>query len=278
MAGEEMAQAGAEDQQEKEDFEEFLILKGLAPKTIEQRMIYFRIFPKNISLTEKVVRNFLFEHSGNNAKAFVGSYLEFKGIRDIPLPTQTGRKKQRLITIIPKDEFSLLRHELYKRHFKYGLMVDLTYHCGLRREEVCSIQPRWFDLDNYEIGKSCRLKVIGKGDKERIVVVPSDLMEDVFQYITSEVEAFRLGMDDPLFKIGTHWWWEVLTQMSERVLGKRYKPHELRHTRATDWLRSGVRIEKVQKRLGHASIQTTQRYLHLDQEEVAQDWEEDLKK
>lgn len=262
--------------QEADEYQEYLIIKGLMDRTIKEYMIYYKIFTNKFEMSQQGVRNYLASHNGNVARAFIRSYMQFKGVRDIELPVKTGSKKSRIQNLMPPDEYERLRQVLYKRQYRFGLMLDLTYLCALRRDEVCNIRPNWFMLDNYKLGESCRLKIIGKRNKERIVVVPADIMQRVFRYIESENNKYELGWDDKLFKIGPRWWWEVLTRESERVLRKRYKPHELRHTRSYLWRKEGKTIDQVQKRLGHSSISTTQRYWHIDPEEIAEDWEKDL--
>lgn len=263
---------------QEEQFVEYMTLARLADRTIREYQIYYRIFPHSIPLTEEVVWAFLNAHKGNIARAFVKLYLQFKKVRDIDIPKRRGAQKTRLYNLISEDEYRKLRRALYERNIKYGLMFDLSFWCGLRREEVCTIEPSWIILEEYQEGKPLRIKIIGKRNKERIAVVPPDVAGLLLRYIKEKFNALELGNKDRLFGIGAHYWWEVLTDMSFRVLGKRYKPHELRHTRATIWLKDGVDLIKIQKRLGHANLSTTERYTHITTEEVATDWEDELKK
>lgn len=261
---------------EAEKFEKELIRRGLSEKTIQQYMIRFRLIPKDIPLTEQVLYDFLDNYSGSVVRAFVKIYAEFHNLRDFKLPRRTGRKPSRLVNIMTEPEYEKLRLAMYKRNVKWGLMLDLTYWCGLRREEVCNIQVSWFVFDDYQEGKSCRLKIIGKGNKERLVIVPAWLMPTILEYMSFRAEKDAIGEHDHLFGTGVNYWWRVFTLMSKRILGKHYKPHELRHTRTVLWRRSGVTIDQVSKRLGHTSIATTQRYWNLDPEEVAKEWEEEV--
>lgn len=261
---------------EAEKFEKELMRRGLGEKTIKEYMIRWRLIPKDVPLTDQILYDFLDQYSGSIARAFAKIYAEVHGLESFKPPRRTGRKKQRLINIMSEEEYDKLRGALYKRNVKWGLMLDLSYWCGLRREEVCNLQVSWFVFDEFEEGKSCRLKIIGKGDKERLVIVPSWLMPTLLQFMQHRAEHDDLAETERLFGVGTYWWWDVFSSECQKVLGKRYKPHELRHTRTVLWRRSGVPIDKVSKRLGHTSIATTQRYWNLDPEEVAKDWEEEV--
>lgn len=261
---------------EEESFQKELMRRGLSDRTIREYMIRFRLIPKDIPLTEQVLYDFLDNYSGSIARAFVKIYADVNGLTSFRLPRRTGRRKQRLINIMPENEYEELRNALYARNIKWGLMLDLSYWCALRREEVCNIQISWFQLDEWEEGKSCRLKIIGKGNKERLVIVPAWLMPTILQFMHHRAEQDAISEQDHLFGVGVYYWWEVFNKMSLRVLKKQYKPHELRHTRTVLWRRQGVPIDKVSKRLGHTSIATTQRYWNLDPEEVAKDWEEEV--
>lgn len=260
----------------EEQFEKELIRRGLSEKTIQQYMRRWRTFPKDVPLTEQVLYDYLDTYSGVIARAFVKIYAEVHGVTTFRLPRRTGRKKQRLINIMTEEEYDKLRSALYARNVKWGLMFDLSYWCGLRREEVCNIAISWFVLDEWQEGKSCRLKIIGKGNKERLVIVPGWLMPTILQFMQHRATHDAIAEHDRLFGVGTYYWWEVFSDTCKKVLGKAYKPHELRHTRTVMWRRAGVTIDQVSKRLGHTSIATTQRYWNLDPEEVAKDWEEEV--
>lgn len=266
-----MIQENAEEQFEKE-----LIRRGLSEKTIQQYMRRWRTMPKDKPLSDQVLYDYLDLYSGAIARAFVKIYAEVNGMPNFRLPRRTGRKPQRLINIMTEEEYDKLRTAMYQRNVKWGLMLDLSYWCGLRREEVCNIQIKWFILDEYAEGKSCRLKIIGKGNKERLVIVPAWLMPTLLQYMHHRAENDAINEQSPLFGVGTYWWWEVFSGECKKVLGKQYKPHELRHTRTVLWRRQGVTIDQVSKRLGHTSIATTQRYWNLDPLEVAEAWEEEV--
>lgn len=260
---------------EEEKFEKELVRRGLGDKTIQKYMRELKHIPKNVPITEALLYEYLDHHPGSVARAFIKILAEANRIKGFILPRRTGRKPTRLVNIMTEEEYDKLRIELYKRNQKFGLMFDLSYWCGLRREEVCSIAVDWFVFEGYAEGKSCRLKIIGKGNKQRLVIVPGWLMPSILKYMAYRADKNGMSEREPLFACGVSYWWYVFTLMSKRHLGKHYKPHELRHTRTVLWRRSGVPIDVVSKRLGHTSIATTQRYWNMDPEEVAKGWEDE---
>jgi integrase/recombinase XerC len=110
-------------------------------------------------------------------------------------------------------------------------------------------------------------KVMGKGRKERIVPVGSKAVESLKVYLEKRA---ALNGEDPLFVNSRG---ERLTARSVGRLVKKYtkssgifrkvSPHSLRHTFATHLLDAGADIREIQEMLGHASLSTTQRYIHL---------------
>jgi integrase/recombinase XerC len=262
---------------EEERFLKELLRKGLADRTIREYMIRFKSFPKDVPLTEQVLYDYLDQHSGSIAHAFVKIYADIHNLKDFKLPVRTGRKPQRIPKIMTEEEYRKLRIAMYKRNVKYGLLTDISYCAGLRREEATNLTYNNFMFDQWEgRGKPCRIKFIGKGNKERIAPVPAWLMDTLIRYLDFMNENYALGENEPIFKIKAETWGQKFTEMSERILGKKYTTHHLRHTRTVLWRKAGVTIDQVSKRLGHSSISTTQRYWNLDMSEVLDTWEKEL--
>lgn len=136
-------------------------------------------------------------------------------------------------------------------------MASLLFGCGLRVSELTDVRPNDFH------GKA--LLVRGKGSRERMVPVPRRVAEAV----AAHVQAEDLGPGDRLFPLtrqGVH--------HRCRVWGRRAKvrrplaPHQLRHAFATALVEGGADLRTVQALLGHASIRTTQVYLHTGTERL----------
>jgi len=142
-----------------------------------------------------------------------------------------------------------------------GAILELLYSSGLRVGELVGLNLNRLDLDLAIV------KVMGKGRKERIVPVGKKAVEALRAYLE---ERGVLNLEEPLFANARG---GRLTARSVGRLIKKYtkssgifrkvSPHSLRHTFATHLLDAGADIREIQEMLGHASLSTTQRYIHL---------------
>jgi integrase/recombinase XerD len=144
-------------------------------------------------------------------------------------------------------------------------MLELLYATGLRVSEL--IKLRVSDFDDLE----GTVRVIGKGDKQRLVPVGRAALKAVDEYARQAREMLLRGRVSPYLFVtarGTamtrQGFWKLL-----RVRGKaagifrNLSPHVLRHTFATHLLEGGADLRSVQTMLGHADIGTTQIYTHV---------------
>jgi integrase/recombinase XerD len=153
--------------------------------------------------------------------------------------------------------------------------LELLYAAGLRVSEAVG-------LDREDLYAGGFVRVIGKGDKERLVPVGDIAIEAIDAYLAArdhgrdEVEPARLGTE-PLFtsvrgrRLDRMSAWRVLRAAATRAgLSARVTPHTLRHSFATHLLEGGADLRVVQELLGHASITTTQLYTHITGERIRQ--------
>lgn len=143
------------------------------------------------------------------------------------------------------------------------LMLFLS--CGLRVSELVSLNV----TDIYED----HLRVLGKGNKERVVFFAEGCREAIDDYLTErELDSIVPEDRNALFISRNHRRISVrgVQKMVDKVLleagldASRYSPHKLRHTAATLMLKNGVDTRALQEVLGHSNLNTTQIYTHLD--------------
>ncbi len=152
-------------------------------------------------------------------------------------------------------------------------MIELLYSCGLRVSEL--VQLRISDL----FLKESIIKVLGKGNKERFVPIADITKEYIGLYLEKRTEKVipQKGHEDTLFlnnrgKDLTRAMIFTIIKKSAQKAGiqKKISPHTLRHSFASHLVENGADISTVQQLMGHASITTTERYLHMSKKKV---WE-----
>ncbi|MBE6196898.1 MAG: integrase [Rikenellaceae bacterium] len=154
-----------------------------------------------------------------------------------------------------KSDFLLLRDQL---------IILIFYGCGIRLAELVRIDTDHFENDFHS------LRVVGKGDKERVIPLVEPLREAILHYI-SQIERQNIckNREKALFltlkgaRISRITVYRIVkrTLREGGVQGKR-SPHVLRHTFATHLLNHGADMREIQELMGHASLQATQVYTH----------------
>ncbi|EAS41236.1 tyrosine recombinase XerC [Photobacterium profundum] len=153
-------------------------------------------------------------------------------------------------------------------------MMELMYGAGLRLAELVSLNVRDISLSKGDI------RVIGKGDKERIVPFAGLAREWVANWLKVR-GSLASGDESGLFvsKLGTRISTRnVQKRMAEwgqkQAVSSHINPHKLRHSFATHMLESSGDLRAVQELLGHANLSTTQIYTHLDFQHLAKVYDE----
>ncbi len=184
------------------------------------------------------------------------------------VPTPKGEKK--LPTFLTVDEVVKLvetpgSDNAYESRDR--AILELLYSCGLRVSELVGINLQDLDLDSMSV------KVLGKGNKERIVPLGSKAENALKTYLNQRLDL--KPKDDQLFvnsKGG-----RLSTRSVDRIIKKyavlsgipkNISPHVLRHTFATHLLGGGADLRAIQEMLGHKSLSTTQRYTHTSIEKL----------
>src|SRR5438067_10956244 len=149
-------------------------------------------------------------------------------------------------------------------------MVELLYASGLRISELANAR-----LENF-YPEERTIRVIGKGNKTRIVPVGRKACEALACYLSTERPKLikrRSGSEIFLSERGTKLTtariWQIVKEKARHAgLEKNIYPHLLRHSFATQLLSNGADLRIIQEMLGHADISTTQVYTHVDQQRL----------
>jgi len=146
-------------------------------------------------------------------------------------------------------------------------IIEVLYGCGLRVSELINLKlSQLFFTENF-------IRIIGKGNKERLVPIGETAQKAVIHYIDGfrSKQKVKKGMEDILFlnRRGSKLTREMIFMMIKELaqiagIKKSISPHTFRHSFATHLIEGGADLRAVQEMLGHTSITTTEIYTHLD--------------
>lgn len=146
-------------------------------------------------------------------------------------------------------------------------IIEVMYGCGLRVSEVVNMRiSNLYFRDNY-------IRIIGKGDKERLVPIGQTAQNAILLYMEGVREHIKIkkGEEDFVFlnRRGARLTREMIFMMIKQAaevagITKTISPHTFRHSFATHLVEGGADLRAVQEMLGHESITTTEIYTHLD--------------
>ncbi len=235
-----------------------------SPKSINRRLHTLRLFFRHVSERElpgaSVPRRGLRSHRDRELG------LQRIAVRD----SRVVRVKEPRTIVEPLtvDQVNELLHSL-RRYRDLG-MAYLMLLCGLRSQEVLNLRVSDIDLDDR------RLRVRGKGGKERAVPAPPLLLSVIEKYTRLErppVPTLQVFVVLQGTKRG-----QAMTRAGLRKVFRTRRlrpallnanPHRLRHTFGTDMARSGVRLSILQQMMGHVYAETTLQYVNLSMADVA---------
>lgn len=153
-------------------------------------------------------------------------------------------------------------------------LLEIIYGCGLRVREVCDLTLSQVDLETKI------LRVLGKGQKERIVPIPEATAAILKKYLVVVRPIYSKNKVNYFFinPKGNHIRTEYIESMLKYVLSqvninKKITPHKLRHTYATHLLENGCDLRSIQELLGHADISTTQIYTHVEKKRLFENYD-----
>jgi integrase/recombinase XerC len=182
------------------------------------------------------------------------------------------RVPERLPTYLKETE---MEHVMEEQEFGEGfkgftdrLICDLLYQTGMRRSELLELKETDIEWSLKQI------RILGKGNKERLVPVSPMILETIKEYIEEKknIENYNsnhlliLESGEPLY---AGYVYRVVKQhLNGATTLKKKSPHVLRHTFATHLLNNGANIQAIKDLLGHSSLAATQIYTHINVEKL----------
>lgn len=251
------------------DFYEFIQEMNLDYKSVTRsnlRSFLFKLKDKN--LTKKTISRKI-----SGVRSFYRFLLKEGYINKNPLLTlELPKVEKRLPTFLTEEEALKLINYPDKKtilSLRDNLILKMLYSTGMRVSELVSLRISELDLDKGEV------VIKGKGNKERVVFLPEDILEDIKFYIQKRKKNSNFLFLNRKGKLLTDKGIRLLVEKyAKKVIPyKKITPHTLRHTFATHLLTNGADLRSVQELLGHTKLSTTQIYTHLTKENLKKVYE-----
>jgi integrase/recombinase XerC len=156
-----------------------------------------------------------------------------------------------------KNDFAEIRN---------NIILEILYQTGIRRAELIGLKDSDFNFF------SLTLRILGKGNKERIIPISENLKEKAEEYINLKNQIF----DSPYFILtdtGEQSYPNLIYRVVKSNMSKvsslnKKSPHVIRHSFASGLLNNGAEISAVKELLGHANLAATQIYTHTSYEQL----------
>ncbi len=278
---------------ERDQFISWLKSFELKDSTIKNYMFYYDSFGGIENMNQQFIDKYL-QGRGRKSIAifFIKNYQQFllefldpmsqyyPTVRMVFFRKSKGTKIRKLPNVPSKE----IMQELYKYlpDKTSKLMFALSCEAGLRVSELIHLKPFNFNWktwvnDSKDYGE---LKIpfdIAKGGKGRIVLIPADLMKQIYFWMRDESPKDK-AVTDSDFKF-----WGMSIKKWRKILRKAVEdsgiisqdsglesitPHTLRHFFATEKLNDGFELIEIKDLLGHASVSTTQIYTHVSKKKI----------
>ncbi len=225
-----------------------LVESGLSNRSIGRKLSSLQTFFKYLLRTKKI--------QFNPAKKII---LPKVGKR-LPDYLQENQINQLLDGSVFNEDYLGLRDRL---------IIEMLYQTGMRRSELIGLKKSDIDLDRMAI------KVLGKGNKERIIPLSDTLRRIVNKYLEKIPEDWSLNPYLILTDKGKPLYPKIVYNVVKKYLSfvssmDKKSPHVLRHTFATHLSNQGAELNAIKELLGHANLSATQIYTHNSIEKLKQ--------
>ncbi len=259
-------------------FQKYLFEEGLSQnrdKAIELKDIDHHLVRAYLGKLVRICRKSSVGRKLATLKGFFRYLIKEKHIESDPLSVfSTPKQEKPLPTFLSIDDvFRLLGHteKTSGLEVRDRTVLEVLYSTGVRASELVALN--WGDID-FQLGI---LRVVGKGSKERIVPVGEVALQSLRDYGIEQGRKWGRAAkgEEAVFlnRRGSR----ITTRSIARIVEKhlrasgipfRMGPHGLRHTFATHLLNSGADLRAIQELLGHVSLSTTQRYTHVNLDQL----------
>ena len=182
-----------------------------------------------------------------------------RGAKTLPVYATVSEISQLMDSFDDSDSVQMMQHAL----------LEMIYACGMRVSEACTLSVNRVDMNAGFV------RILGKGNKERIVPIPEGSKEILSRYFHTVRPVFMKRKTNLFFinRFGR----KITRESVEELLRDKcialgfpehITPHKLRHSYATHLLQGGADLRSIQEMLGHADIRTTEIYTHVANQQL----------
>lgn len=220
----------------------------------------------------ELMQNKITPRSINRKLSTLKTYFKFlkrrKEIQENPMLKVIAPKVGKRLPVVVKE--IELENLFEKINFGEGyaavrdeMVMEMLYSTGMRRSELINLSPNDLDFFNNQV------KVLGKGNKERLIPFARTLADRLKNYLDIRNDEFSIGSTEPLFltEKGKKMYPKLVYNLVKKYLSQittveQRSPHVLRHSFATHLSNNGADLNAIKELLGHSSLAATQVYTH----------------
>ncbi len=248
-----------------EQFFNFLIQTYDSPALTSITAMYVRTWLAQLKSTEDLTAKSM-NRKISSLKSFFKYQLKVGNVQQTPMTTVVSPKisKRLPVFVEEKNIHTLLTHVEFTNDWKgqtEKLVLELFYATGMRLSELIQLKESQIDVANQQI------KVLGKGNKERIIPISATLMQLLRNYLINKPQDLRVLPNVFVNNKGKALQPRTVYAFVKQYLGlvttvQKKSPHILRHSFATHLMNNGADLNAVKELLGHSSLAATQVYTH----------------
>lgn len=231
-----------------------------------------RIYIAHLNL-KKMARRSLLRHL-SSLRSFFRFLVKENFLRTDPMQDMQGPKPLKTVpNVLSYNQVKILFEQpdlAYYLGFRDRVMIELLYSSALRISELVALNRSDVDLKNL------RVRILGKGKKERIIPITKNASEWIEKYLNHPEREMESPKHQPQVDkeaIFLNKWGKRLsgrsadrlfeTYFKQSGLSGKVTPHTIRHTIATHWLEKGMDLKTIQTLLGHSNLSTTTIYTQV---------------
>lgn len=197
-------------------------------------------------------------------------FLNFKyNYKDPSVTVKVNKREKRLPVYCTVDEINQIMNYFKDtpRDILDKCLLETIYGLGLRVSECTNLRVNQVNLEDGFV------KILGKGNKERVIPIPSKTKDLMYKYYTEirNLWSYNNSSNNKFFinDKGRSLYPKYVENLLSKIvydldLKKKITPHKLRHSYATHLLEGGADLRTIQELLGHSDISTTEIYTHID--------------